>query len=245
MDLNNNEICDSDEQTAEEEQAAATELAKSATMGQFMATYNTNGGYTYTYKEDNYAVSGDTVKKELAEPQKIQLDQAVGTKKTTMPWADAMYFNTAEKTAIGYCEGLSDRNERMCSGYGLWDVEIPITYDSFYVKTPSDWLMEYIGKVPSEVKELYRFEETGQQVTGVVFVEEGKTIMLDIDPITGIVVRATVDENGFVTEYKYTNIKAGAGQVMHEYKNPPVKPELEGDNLPAVTEDLGTEAVVE
>lgn len=243
MDLNNNEICDSDEtpfQTEETETAPST----AGKMGSFLATSEATGGYTYKYKEDIFKISGTTVKRELAEPKKIQLDAPVGDKKTTMPWADVIYFETAEKKATGYCEGLTDTNERMCSGYGLWDVQIPVGYDAFYVKTPTDWLKEYLSKTPTEIKENYRYEVPGQQVTGVIFVEEGKTTTLDIDPTTGIVVRATVDENGAVTESIYSDIKTGTGAVAHEYKNAPEKPVLEGQNTPAVTE-TGAEAAAE
>lgn len=244
MDLNNNNICDSDEAPFQQGQEPVAAPSTAGKMGSFLATNDANGGYTYKYKEDTFKVSGTTVKRELAEPKKIQLDAPVGDKKTTMPWADVIYFDTTEKKATGYCEGLTDTNQRMCNGYGLWDIQIPVGYDAFYVKTPTDWLKEYLTKTPTEVKDAYRYEIPGQQVTGVVFVEEGKTTTLDIDPITGIVVRATVDENGAVTESLYSDIKIGTGAVAHEYKNAPEKPVLEGQNPPAIT-DSGAEAAIE
>lgn len=231
MDLNNNGICDSDEAPFQEEVIPA-----GARMGQFKAVLDSVGGYSYKYKEDTYKVSGETVKRELVRQAKIQVPEPVGPKKTTMPWVDAIYFDTTTKTAVAYCEGLDDTGERMCSGYGLWDVPVAAEYDKYYTKTPTDWIMQFLGKQPKEVKEKYRYEISGLEVTGVVFAEEGKVTILDVDPETGIVWRATVDEDGYVTEYQYADIQTGIGTVTHEYKTAPEKPVLSETGDQAIPE---------
>ncbi|MBN1645327.1 hypothetical protein JW851_04830 [Candidatus Woesearchaeota archaeon] len=219
MDLNSNGICDSDEQPFKPGEVSGTVLMK-----QYINTLNSMEGYSYKYKEDTYKVHGTTVKKELARQTKVPSEVPVGPKKTVMPWVDVIYFDTVSKIAAGYCEGLDETGERMCSGFGLWDIEIPVDYDKHYKKTPTEWLMEFSGKEPSEIKPDYRYEVSGLEVTGLIFVEPEKTTILDIDPRTGIVWRATVDENGYVEEYQYADVKTGTGVVAHEFKTAPERP---------------------
>jgi hypothetical protein len=232
MDLNNNGICDSDEEPFQPEGP----VAKDAVMQGFIDTLAATGGYTYKYEEDTYRVSGDIVKREMVEQKKIKADAPVGPKKVTMVWIDSVYFSTAEKKANAFCEGLSDRGQRMCSGYGLWDIEIPVLYDEFYIKTPTDWLMDFADKTVSNVEENYRFEIPGLEVTGVTFVLEDRTVKLDVDPKTGIVWKATVDEDGFVTEMNYAGFETGTGDVAHEYKSAPEKPDFYPDEPRGLTE---------
>lgn len=230
MDLNNNGVCDADEQPFQPGQVSGVALMK-----QFESALMATGGYSYKYKEDAFKVSGTTVKRELAKQAKVTVAEPIGPKKTTMPWVDAIYFDVAENKATGYCEGLDDVGERMCNGYGLWDVPISVDYTTYYQKTPTDWLIEFIGKEPSEVKENYRYEISGLEVTGLVFVEEGQTTMLDIDPKTGIVWRATVDTDGYVEEYQYSNVQTGIGDIIHESKTAPEKPVLSETGPQAIT----------
>jgi len=234
MDLNNNNICDSEEEPFE--QAEKEKVSGQTMMKQFLSTLDTINGYSYKYKQDTYKVNQDSVKRELVRQVKIPVEEPVGPKKTTMPWIDVIYFNTAEEKATGFCEGLDDTGERMCSGYELWDIPIAVDYEKRYRKTPTDWLEAFSDKEPSEIKEKYRYEDPGVEVTGLVFVEEGKTTMLDIDPTTGIVVKATVDEEGYVTEYAYENIQTGIGTVQHEYKEEPEKPKLSETGPQAVSD---------
>ncbi|MBD3361371.1 hypothetical protein GF358_01115 [Candidatus Woesearchaeota archaeon] len=238
MDLNENKICDSDEQPfqPEEKPVSGTDL-----MQKYQDALMAAGGYSYKYDEDTYKVNEPMVKRELVQLTKIPVDEPVGPKKITMPYADAVYFDTAEKKAVAYCEGLDDTSERMCAGFELWDIEIPVDYDKYYAKTPTDWLNQFADKEPSEIKENYRYEVSGVEVTGLVFVEEGKTIILDIDPKTGIVWRVTIDEDGYVEEYQYSDVKTGIGEVMHVSKEKPEKPVLSETGEPAVPDAANTE----
>jgi len=240
LDENNNNICDSDE-SAGTTPAPGQPVSGQALMGQFKAALDSQGGYTYKYGEDTYKVYETTVKKELAVQKKIKSEAPVGPKNIAMPWIDVVYFDTSSGKAAAYCEGLNERAETLCSGFELWDVEIPVEYSAYYEKTPTDWLVSFLGKEPAEIKEKYRFEIPGLEVTGIVFVEEGKTTMLDIDPETGLVWKATVDEDGYVTEYAYSDFTTGTGMVAHEYKQAPP----EGKTVPAAGESAPTGQLVE
>lgn len=229
IDLNENAICDSDEAPFRPGEVSGVVLMK-----QYEMALAALGGYSYTYKEDTYKVSGTTVKKELVRQAKIPSVAPVGPKKTSMPWIDVVYFDTATKAAGAYCEGIDDVGERMCSGFGLWDIEIPVEYDKYYQKTPTDWLTEFMNKEPSEVKPDYRYEVSGLKVTGLVFVEDGKTTVLDIDPNTGIIWRVTVNEEGYVAEQQYADVQTGIGPVAHRFKTAPEKPVLSETGEPAI-----------
>jgi hypothetical protein len=229
MDLNDNSVCDSDEGPFKPGEVPGVVMMK-----QYETALNALGGYSYTYKEDTYKVSGTSVKKELVRQTKVPSKAPVGPKKTPMPWVDVMYFDTTTGSVDAYCEGLDDTGERMCSGFGLWDIAIPVDYDKYYQKTPSDWLMEFVNKEPTEIKEKYRYEVSGLEVNGLVFVEEGKTTILDIDPTTGIIWRATVDQDGYVEEWQYADVQTGTGAVTHEFKTAPEKPVLSETGEPAV-----------
>lgn len=237
MDANNDNVCDSEPG----QPSLGAPVTGQALMGQFEAALDSLGGYTYKYGEDTYKVFGTTVKRELVEQKKIRSQAPVGPKNIAMPWIDVVYFDTAAGKATAYCEGLNERTETLCSGFDLWDIEIPVDYSKFYEKTPTEWLKSFLGKEPSEIKEKYRFEIPGLEVTGVIFVEEGKTTMLDIDPITGIVWRATVDADGYVTEYVYSGFETGTGTVAHEFKRAPP----EGVTVPAAGESAPTGQLIE
>ncbi len=233
MDLNTNGICDSDEGPFKPGEVPGTVLMK-----QYEMALVALGGYSYKYKEDTFKVSGTNVKKELVRQTKTPSEAPVGPKKTMMPWIDVIYFDTTTKNAAAFCEGLDDRGERICSGFGLWDIAIPVDYDKHYQKTPTDWLMEFIDIEPTEVKADYRYEVSGLEVTGLLFVEEGKITILDIDPNTGVIWRVTVDEDGYVEEYQYADVQTGTGPAIHEFKTEPEKPVLSETGDQAVPEPV-------
>jgi hypothetical protein len=229
MDLNENGICDSDEAPFRPGDVSGVVLMK-----QYEMTLAGLGGYSYKYGENTYSIDGTNVKKELVRQTKVPSEAPVGPKKTMMPWVDVIYFDTTTNNAAAYCEGLDDRGESLCSGFGLWDIAVPVEYDDHYEKTPTDWLVEFRNKEPTDVKAAYRYEVSGLEVTGLVFVEEGKRTVLDIDPNTGVIWRVTVAEGAYVEEYQYSDVQTGTGSAMHEFKTEPEKPVLSETGDPAV-----------
>jgi hypothetical protein len=108
---------------------------------------------------------------------------------TRQVYLDAVYLDLTEKTAIGYCEGLWDENvNEVCAESEFYDRPFKVDFETFIVKLPHEWLLEYQDKSPI-IEEQEKYYVKSRQTTKIAF-SDG--VQFFVDPRAGLPVQVIV-----------------------------------------------------
>jgi hypothetical protein len=126
---------------------------------------------------------------------------------------DTVYLDTAEKTAVGYCEW---DNRLQCNSVSA----VTLEYTDFNFKTPYQWTKEIKSGTSTGSEQIF-----GRNALRVSFKYEGKNSLMWIDEFYGLPIKIVVglDDRGLEIEdtvtYSYQDLQVNA--VFEEDVTPP------------------------
>lgn len=216
-----NTTTETKEEVKEEVKEETISTAKPTRMYKFLDKFAKVTGYRFMYKGDRYFVKGTTYKIILNVPRTVK-DVSFGDIKKNMFYYDTVYVDRANKNAIAYCEGQTSQLNRQCSQLEIFDLGYPVSFTEYDATLPEDWLFSYLDKEPAFLEENKYHLEGGRIVTLAKF-DEIPAVELNIDPATGIVMRADKRKGDIlVARYDYEEYAPNVVRdvdVMHRSKS--------------------------
>jgi hypothetical protein len=169
-------------------------------LGGYLETFaQTVQSYQFDYQQKTYRVRGSNIKITLDTPIYERSATSVDGKSYPYIWLDAIYLDRKEKSAVGYCEGLTETVKEKCRQFELADVVFPRLFGDYLIPLPEDWLFTFLNYVPSEIQ-LHKTAIDRRIVDFLRFDVEGKTTELSIDPRIGLPLTVVIKQGEAVLE---------------------------------------------
>lgn len=177
-------------------------------------------GYSFKYGTNTYFSRGTKYKIILGNAVSVR-DVMFGEQKKSLFYYDTIYIDRTSKTAAAYCEGHKSAVNNQCDSLELYDLALPLPYESYTIKLPEDWLFEYLDTEPVLVDRNKNYIKS--RITTLVKFVNGETIDLNIDEMIGLPVRADVKKgNVLIKRYEYEDLvsnKVRDVDVIHRSKS--------------------------
>lgn len=151
--------------------------------------------YQFTYNNSKYSVKDHKIKIILAKPVQVrEYTWPNGTRKSFFTY-DTVYIDRASQTATAYCEGHLERINEECDNTGVFDYPYPVSFLSYNILLPQDWLLNWLDKDPTQI-EPDKYYVKGRKVTLLRFNETPLRTELSIDSAIGLPVRIEQYDGG-------------------------------------------------
>ena len=145
-----------------------SETEYSSKLGKLMSAFAQNvTSYQFRVNKDKYFVRGDRVKIIFDDVQsKYRI--TINGKNFPQFYYDTVYLNLDKREAVGFCEGFDENTNKRCEGLNIKDIPLDLDYNSYNIKLPEDWLMEFLDRTYDKVEE-NKYYIAGHQATLVAF----------------------------------------------------------------------------
>ncbi len=174
-------------------------------------------GYSFKYGVNSYFSRGTKYKVILNNAVSAK-DVMFGEEKKSLFYYDTVYIDRGSKTAIAYCEGHKSAVNSQCDSLELYDLALPVPYESYMIKLPEDWLFEYLDTEPILVDKNKNYIKN--RVATLIRFSNGEIIDLNVDELIGLPLRVDIKKgDALIKRYEYEDLVSNKVSVIHRSKS--------------------------
>jgi hypothetical protein len=116
---------------------------------QMLEHYNNLDSYQFKTERGTFYARGDKVRVLLNDPV-IKYNVVRGNTTYRQVYMDELIFDRDDKTATGYCAGITEAVNRYCAQLSLHDLDFPLAFSEHWTKMPDEWVREYSSQMSAD-----------------------------------------------------------------------------------------------